>query len=207
MAEFTYTTVPGKIKPLLSKIQTVGIPPAVTQKWLKSIGFTSSNDGSLIGVLKQIGFVDQGGAPTDRWSQYRGPKSKQVLGSAIKSGYADLYAIYPDADRRTRQELEGVFGTSTKGGKEVISKLVSTFRQLADEASFEGGDTTPTHASVSATTLHAPVAAPAVVAAASGTPSLHIDVQIHISADSGPEQIEQIFASMAKHLYGKDKAS
>jgi hypothetical protein len=32
-------------------------------------------------------------------------------------------------------------------------------------------------------------------------PSLHIDVQIHISADAKPEQIEQVFASMAKHLY------
>ncbi len=207
MAEFTYTTVPGKIKPLLAKIQTVGIPPTVTQKWLKTIGFTSSNDGSLIGVLKQIGFVDQGGAPTDRWSQYRGPKSKQVLGSAIKGGYADLYAIYPDADRRTRQELEGVFGTSTKGGKEVISKLVSTFRQLADEAIFEEGDEPPASTLVSAPALHAPVAGASQSAAASGSPSLHIDVQIHISADSGPEQIDQIFASMAKHLYGKGKGS
>lgn len=34
-------------------------------------------------------------------------------------------------------------------------------------------------------------------------PPLHIDIQIHISADSRPEQIEQIFASMAKHLYNK----
>jgi hypothetical protein len=33
-------------------------------------------------------------------------------------------------------------------------------------------------------------------------PSLHIDLQIHISPESSPEQIEQIFASMAKHLYG-----
>jgi hypothetical protein len=30
--------------------------------------------------------------------------------------------------------------------------------------------------------------------------SLHIDIQIHISPEAKPEQIEQIFASMAKHL-------
>lgn len=36
-----------------------------------------------------------------------------------------------------------------------------------------------------------------------GTPSLHIDVQIHISADASAEQIDQVFASMAKHLYRK----
>jgi len=31
-------------------------------------------------------------------------------------------------------------------------------------------------------------------------PDIHIDVQIHISADASAEQIDQIFASMARHL-------
>lgn len=31
-------------------------------------------------------------------------------------------------------------------------------------------------------------------------PSLHIDIQIHISPEATPEQIDQIFASMGKHL-------
>lgn len=34
-----------------------------------------------------------------------------------------------------------------------------------------------------------------------GAPTLHIDVQVHISPDSSPEQIDAIFSSMAKHLY------
>lgn len=38
----------------------------------------------------------------------------------------------------------------------------------------------------------------------STSPSLHIDIQIHIDSDATPEQIDQIFASMAKHLYDKD---
>jgi hypothetical protein len=33
-------------------------------------------------------------------------------------------------------------------------------------------------------------------------PSVHIDFQIHISPEATPEQIEQIFASMRRHLYG-----
>jgi len=35
-----------------------------------------------------------------------------------------------------------------------------------------------------------------------GQPSVHIDLQIHISPEATPEQIEQIFASMRRHLYG-----
>ena len=33
-------------------------------------------------------------------------------------------------------------------------------------------------------------------------PDLHIDIQVHIDATASPEQIDFIFASMAKHLYG-----
>jgi len=33
-------------------------------------------------------------------------------------------------------------------------------------------------------------------------PSVHIDLQIHISPEATPEQIEHIFASMRRHLYG-----
>lgn len=36
-------------------------------------------------------------------------------------------------------------------------------------------------------------------------PSLHIDVQVHIDATASAEQIDQIFASMAKHLYGRSE--
>ena len=34
-------------------------------------------------------------------------------------------------------------------------------------------------------------------------PALHIDIQVHIDPTSSAEQIDQIFASMAKHLYGE----
>ena len=39
-------------------------------------------------------------------------------------------------------------------------------------------------------------------AVASNRPALHIDIQVHIDPTSSPEQIDQIFASMARHLYG-----
>ena len=34
-------------------------------------------------------------------------------------------------------------------------------------------------------------------------PTIHIDLQIHISPESSIEQIDGIFSSIAKHLYGK----
>jgi hypothetical protein len=67
MADFQYTTVPGKISTLFDKIRSVGVPPKVTVQWLKAIGFTSSNDTSLLPVAKAVGFADQSGVPTEYW--------------------------------------------------------------------------------------------------------------------------------------------
>jgi hypothetical protein len=203
MADFPYTTVPGKIKPLLARIRDVGIPPKVTVQWLKTVGFTSSNDASLIGVLKYIGFIDASGVPTARWTQYRGAEHKAVLGEALRTSYADLFAVYPDANQRPVGELDHVFSTSSSGGKHVITRIVSTFRTLAEQAEFSPvGDRTDLH--LVSGPLHTPAAPRAVATAArnSGGPPLHIDVQIHISPEASAEQIDQIFASMAKHLYG-----
>src|SRR4051812_40184559 len=127
MPDYVYTTVTGKIKPLFDKIRTAGVPQKVTQAWLKTVGFTSSNDGTLIGVLKFIGFIDQSGIPTARWSSFRGANHKVVLGEAIRQGYADLYAVYPDAHARTNSELQHVFSTSSSAGQQVVNKTVQTF--------------------------------------------------------------------------------
>lgn len=35
-------------------------------------------------------------------------------------------------------------------------------------------------------------------------PSVHIDIQIHIDSSASPEQIDQVFASMARHLYRRE---
>ena len=206
MTDFAYTTVPGKIKPLLEKIRVTGVPPKVTNTWLKSVGFTSSNDASLIGILKFIGFIDESGTPQARWSAFRGAKHKSILGEAVRQGYAELFAVYPDAQKRNQNEIHAVFATSSSAGQQVIAKTVATFKALVDEAAFEGEveaapilDSGPLHKPVVEKHYGNPNTSKV------GNASLHIDIQIHISPESSAEQIDSIFSSMAKHLYGSDK--
>jgi hypothetical protein len=204
MGEFTYTTVPGKIKPLLDKLRQVGTPPKATAQWLKTIGFTSSNDSTLLGVLKTIGLIDSSGVPTGRWSNYRGANHKKVLAEAIRGGYAELFAVYPDAWQRVGSDLEHVFSTSSTAGKQVVAKTVATFKALCDNADFGAPEDQPAPV-VSTGPMHVPVASPSTQPVRSTTgpnPSVHIDIQIHISPEATVEQIDQIFKSMAKHLYG-----
>lgn len=203
MGDFTYTTVPGKIKPLLDKIRQVGVPAKASVQWLKTIGFTSSNDASLLGILKTVGLADPSGVPTSTWSQFRGAHHRKVLGEAIRTGYAELFAVYPDAWQRTNTELEHVFSTSSSAGKQVITKTVGTFKALCECAEFAEQTTL----SMPSGPVHTPVASQPVTHAqhtppANHSPSVHIDIQIHISPEASGDQIDQIFKSMAKHLYG-----
>ncbi|MDE0183390.1 MAG: hypothetical protein OXL39_18715 [Caldilineaceae bacterium] len=41
-------------------------------------------------------------------------------------------------------------------------------------------------------------------AVSTNRPALHIDIQVHIDAKSSAEQIDHIFASMARHFYGNE---
>ncbi len=46
--------------------------------------------------------------------------------------------------------------------------------------------------------------APVVAKVTANEPSVHIDIQIHIDSSATLEQIDQIFSSMARHLYGRE---
>ncbi|MFU8827759.1 MAG: DUF5343 domain-containing protein, partial [Brevefilum sp.] len=146
MAEYSYTTVPGKLKEFLSKIREMGVPSKVTTRWMESVGFKSKNDRSMIAVLQQIRFIDGSGTPIELWSKYRGSNYRQVLGEGIVEGYAGLFAMYPDANVRSNEELENFFSTKSTAGKQVISKTVSTFKTLCELADFSSASRKPQQA-------------------------------------------------------------
>ncbi|MCY4146187.1 MAG: DUF5343 domain-containing protein [Chloroflexi bacterium] len=208
MADFPYAAVPNKLSTLLDKIQTVGVPAKADTSWLKTHGFKSSNDPSALRVLEFIGFIDSTKQPTDKWKGYRHKaKANGVLGAAIKEGYSVLYDALPEAHRRNEDDLENFFRVqSPKVGDQAISRTVKTFQALCLLADFSG---TPTNGAVTSNNGHMvsasttkPLVAP-LQEVESAIPTLHIDFQVHIAADAPPEQIDKIFESMAKHLYGK----
>jgi len=207
MADYPYTTVTGKIMPILSKIREVGVPPKATVQWLKSVGFTSSNDASLLTVMRFIGFIDTSGVPTEAWKKYRGAQHGQVLANAIRQGYSDLFSVYPDANNRTATEIQDVISTTSNAGKQAITKTVRTFTNLCAEGDFTAaGEVAPPSPPRADANAGVPGTGGAPFTPfSSGSPSLHIDIQVHISPDSTPDQIDKIFESMAKHLYKQKK--
>jgi hypothetical protein len=204
MAEYPYTTVLSKLKPLLEKIKDVGIPQNANSKWLNSIGFTASNDNSLLTVFKFVGLIDQSGVPTEIWRQFRGPNKGSALANAIRDSYKGIFDVYPDAQDRTPQELAHIISISSSAGKQVIDKTVRTFQILCEEADFSA--TGPAFQSIEENNQ-------GEVDRSEDTKknhlegnqnlSIHINIQVHISPEATSEQIDKIFESMAKHLYRK----
>lgn len=207
MADFPYAAVPNKLLTLLEKIQTVGVPTKADTSWLKSHGFKSSNDRSALRVLEFIGFIDSTRQPTDNWINYRHKgKSTSVLGAAIRQGYAVLYDDIPEAHQSSDGELEDFFRVHSTAGDQAITRTVKTFQALCSLADFSDASSNGSGAGSNGKAESVGAGEPLVAPPQnieSPTPTLHIDFQVHIAADAPPEQIDQIFESMAKHLYGK----
>ena len=207
MADFPYAAVPNKLSTLLEKIQTVGVPAKADNSWLKTHGFKSSNDPSALRVLEFIGFIDSKKQPTDKWKNYRHKgKSNLVLGAAIKQGYSVLYEDLPEAHQSSDDDLENFFRVHSTAGDQAISRTVKTFQSLCSLADFNAANDNGAKSDANGKTVSANPDAPLVAQPQEmepAAPTLHIDIQVHIAADAPESQIDQIFESMAKHLYGK----
>jgi len=131
MASYPYVVVTGKIANLFSTIQTSGKPDKISLKWLESVGFKSTNDRQFLSMLKAIGFIDGSGQPTELWIRYRDTsQSKLAMTLALKTTYADLFKLYPNANEKDDEALRNFFRTASGCGEEPVKRMVTTFRAL-----------------------------------------------------------------------------
>ena len=206
MATFAYTTVTGKLGQLLTKIKEAGVPPKATYDWLKSIGYSSSNDRTMLAVLRQIGFIDADGAPSKRWKAFRGKDGPQVLADAIRTGYAELFATYPDAETRSTADLDAFFKTHTDAGQQAIDKTIATFKALANAADFSvAAGAAPTADGGATPEVQGPTiqSSPAVERPQGVT--VNINVQLVLPESTDEDVYRKFFAAMREHLISPSK--
>lgn len=197
MSEIPYTPLPGKIGKYFEKFQEAGIPSKVNTTWLKTLGFKSGNDAYILRVLRYIGLIDNSGAPTELWKQYKDPmKAKVVMAQAIKQGYKELFETYPDAFRKDREALYSFFSSKTGKSKKTVDLMVSTFINLCQLADFEQEIPVPV-------SVAPPKPGEAVVGGKPEKgilPELHINIQLHLPATDDPTVYDNLFKSLKKHL-------
>ncbi len=196
MAEYSYVLVPNKLQEFMRHIQGAGIPPKVNRGYLPTAGFKSSNDLKIISVLKAIGFIDNGGVPTEKYKRYRDKgNAPAVLASAIKEAYSDLFEMYPSAYAKDPDALRNYFARKTEAGQRVISAMVSTFQALCSIAKFDIIE------SVSDEQVLPNTALPDTKII-SGLQSITINIQLTLPETTNSTVYDEIFKAMRKYLIG-----
>jgi hypothetical protein len=207
--KYAYTYAIKKIPTLLKHIQTAGIPQdPVNLDYLRKAGFSSSQDRSLIPVMKFVGLLKDDGWPSDHYGKYRDENTGGILlADLIKTAYKPLYIMHPDAHSKDVSILRNFFKTDANVSDEVASRIANTFLVLCGQASFNGssGDV------ASGTTPNREGNPPADVKGLSlsgdnngrGTRprvDVCVNVQIVIPETADAVMIENIFRSLAGHL-------
>jgi hypothetical protein len=135
----SYTIKTGAIPAYFEAMRGAEAPERFSVKFLQNLEFTSSNDRLIIGVLKELGFLNADGVPQDRYHEFLDKsQSWTVLAEGIKEAYADLFAVNKEA---STLDVDGAFNklrTLYKGEKKdtVIRNIAKTFVALCEIADF-----------------------------------------------------------------------
>jgi len=141
----SYTQKPSAISEYFAAILKAEAPDRFSQKYLEALGYKSTNDRMIIKILKELGFIDTDGKPTDRYYQYLDKdKSKQVLAEGIKESYSDLFALNTKANDLSIDDVKSKLKSLYAGKKsdQVIQRVAATFKELcaiADFAAIQNG--------------------------------------------------------------------
>jgi hypothetical protein len=128
---------------MLDAVQHAAVPETFTYEFLKDLGFSSSNDRSLIKLFKYLGFLDQSGRPQTSYRDFVDhTKTKHVLAARLQAAFDDLYVSNKTAHEKTVDNLKGWFKSKTGKGDAVALKMASTFKSLAQYADFSKATTT-----------------------------------------------------------------
>lgn len=205
MAEFLYTPKSSSLVDFLGTIQTVGIPDKVTVAYVKSLGFTSSNDRYIRSILKSLGFLDSSGVPTDRWKIYRDKKKAPAeLAIAIQEAYSALYSVYPDAHRKDNEALRNFFTSNTTVGEKAVYYMVNTFKALCELADFAlvPQPSQPIHMAEPLKITMPPggeIEVTETTAPAQGI-TVNVNIQLTLPETKDSSIYDSIFESLKKHL-------
>lgn len=195
------------------------IPSTVSANYIKtllSIGSDNSANSNVISPLKRVGIIDEEGKPTSLANDWRiDSKYKDVCETILNNVYpTELLDIFPDmevdrAKARTWFMSQGV-------GKAAADKMVALFAMLKSGEIRERKSDSKKKSSKVERTIKKKAKEDVEIPEKDcfnekqmrgiNRPNFHIDMQIHISPDTSLEQIDAIFASMAKHLYGEGKS-
>ena len=201
-----YLNSTKNIPAIMEKIIAGTAPEKFTTEHLKKIGFGASNDRAMVGLLKELGFLNESGNPTKRYHSYRNTaKSKTVLGEALKEAYSDIFHINENPSDSDKESIAGFFKSTHNVSEQVSNFMANTFLALLGLAVIPRGtseikkDELPEKSRQKAkndSTEESYVPSDKKRL----TPSLRYNIEIHLPATKDIEVYNSIFKSLREHL-------
>jgi Family of unknown function (DUF5343) len=209
----SYVLKPSSIPAYFDSILDAQAPERFSYKFLENLGFTSTNDRLLIGLLKELGFLNTDGAPQPRYYEFLDrSRSKQVLADAVREAFSDLFAVNKKANELNKDDVKNKLRTLYAGKKsdELIDRIARTFTALVEYADFssppspsETSATAVTLAEPKRTTHHEEPRAPESKpprAAPLGVGSLQYQINIVLPESRDQAVYDAVFKSLREHL-------
>lgn len=197
----------SKISQYFDTMLTARAPEKFTAKFLADLGFTSSNDRLFVNVLKSIGFLEDSGAPTERYYKFLDQAcSKKMVAEGVREAYVDLFNLNVTAYKMTQVEIEGKFKTLTNGSKvpATITQMAKTFMELCAYADWSEPLPQVSSSPVETSSREEKKVVEELpnVETAKGF-NLSYDIHIHLPVTRDQAVYDALFASLTKHILSK----
>ena len=141
----SYLINASKLERFLADLRGAQAPERFTIKFLEDLGYKSTNDRLFVGMLKALGFLDDNGAPTQRYFDFLDDTRWQtVLAEGVQEAYEDLFRLNKKAHNMSRTDVSGKLKSLTEGKKseKVIENMTRTFLELTKLADFSSTERT-----------------------------------------------------------------
>jgi hypothetical protein len=151
----SYTLKPNAVPQYFDALLDAQAPDRVSTRFLERLGFKSTVDRLLIGVLKELGFINTDGVPAERYHRFHDRSQwKSVLAEGIRDSYSDLFAVNEGANLLSAEDVSNKLRTLYAGKKsdDVIGRIARTFTALCEVADFTTGNAANGHAKPAPTT-------------------------------------------------------
>jgi Family of unknown function (DUF5343) len=194
------------VETLFSKIQSAKIPDKFTQEFLKTtIGLKGSNDRSLITLLKSLGFIDQGGAPTSAYRLLKNSESaKTAAAQAIRTAYGPLFMADENVHKLSSEKLRGLIAQVAGTDDDMTARIAATFNALVKRADFSGSSNAPDEAPappMDSKEDNGSDNKPPLKEASNKRPmhpEFHYNIQVHLPSNGTEEVYINIFNALRK---------
>jgi hypothetical protein len=202
------------------------IPGVVTDSYLATVldMAEASARANVAPSLRAFGLVGQDGKPAELVKRWRDDEGyADACKTILDATYPEELVHVIDDVATGRPKAERWFQNKAGVGQNAAGKMASIFMIVYEGDASKGSDArkappnakkatriadlAPKHANRVGRKEAAPIPKQNIEheedrkRLPSNGPDVNINLQIHISADASPDQIDQIFMSMSKHLY------